>query len=418
MTAITNVYNQVSTWTQKQIAAHPKVIPLLDNAYIATIVTGGFSYLNYVLGTSWIPTVKDTGLLATALFTLFLGRQNDFVITPDNILVQAEELKKTILKAKSLPTINSMQPRLAEFFAVLKNQGKLIPQARKEKAIHQLILVRDVLQQKRPVSVLSPTPRPMPLSVLWDRLNRETNSQLKGIKFFSVDKVPHRFPDDVFCPAATSIWAEGRPMHANRVGEGITNRMFIASQAPLVEDYERFWSAAFAHSATIIDLTTKEDETKGGVTKYYPDQLGKTVKYGSMLVTLDKMKNNLFLYKVKDTRIGVTRDILRYRYDSWMDFTAVNLPTLQQLVKKVKQLAPKDNKIVWLHCRAGIGRTGTLIAALILEEKIQSGEITKSNLEDQLVKLIVSLRKQRGPGFVQRKEQLDLLRQFAYSILG
>jgi len=506
MAAITNTYDQASRWTQKQIASHPRLIPLLNHAYKVSGVAAMFSYLNYVLGTSWIPSCKDTGLFSVALATFFLGRQNDLVITPENILSNVEELKSTIFKAKQLPTLDSMYPRLEEFFTVLKTQGKqmhpnlraraiqqltliqdvldktkplsaLLPQTPKPKnvithdnilenaqalkstifkakqlptldsmyprlkefftvlknhgkamnpeikakAIQELTLIQDVLDGQMPVSALLPkpaAPKAMPIADLFARLEEETTTQLKGLKFFSVDKLPHRFPVNVFCPEATAIWADGRPMHANRVGEGITKRLFIASQAPLVQDYERFWQAAFVHSAAVIDLTTIEDQTKGGVTKYYPEKLGKTVKYGKMLVTLHQIKGNLFFYKVKDTEIGITREIKRFRYDSWKDFSAVNLPTLQMLVKQVKTLVPNSDDIVWIHCRAGLGRTGTLITALILEEKIQKGEITKENLDVELVKLIVSLRKQRGPGFVQSQEQLDLLRQFAFSLLG
>lgn len=405
MTAIINTYIQASRWTQKQIAAHPRIKPLMDQADKVALVAGGFSYLNYVLGTSWTPSLKDVGLLSLSLITFFLGRQNSYVITPENLLEQAQDLKTTILRAKTLPTYDSIRPRLGEFFTVLKNQGNLMPPNHKTKAIKELIFVRD-------------TVKALPIEVLWTRLEHETYAQLKGVKFFPVNRLPHRFPENVFCPEKSAIVVNGSPLHANRVGDGITKRIFIASQAPLVQDYERFWQAAFAHSATIIDLTTKEDELTGGVTKYYPTQLGKTVKYGSMLVTLAKMKNNLFLYKVTDTKLRVTRDILRFRYDNWKDFSAVNLSTLQMLVKQFKRLVPNVNKVAWIHCRAGLNRTGTLISAVILEEKIKSGEITRANLDQELGKMIVSFRKQRGPGFVQIHELLDLLRQFAYSLLG
>ena len=44
-------------------------------------------------------------------------------------------------------------------------------------------------------------------------------------------------------------------------------------------------------------------------------------------------------------------------------------------------------------------------------------EITLKNLGDTLVNLIVELREQRGPGFVQTKQQLLLLYAYAHSLL-
>lgn len=73
---------------------------------------------------------------------------------------------------------------------------------------------------------------------------------------------------------------------------------------------------------------------------------------------------------------------------------------------------------LWIHCRAGVGRTGTLITALLLKEKIESGVIHKQNLDDSLIDLLLQLRHQRGPKFVENKAQLDLLRRYAESLLA
>lgn len=253
---------------------------------------------------------------------------------------------------------------------------------------------------------------PEPIANLWDHLNQKTHDQLKDLAYFSENELNHRF-SDIRCPKSTAVSIDGYHLHANKVGEGIGKRTLIASQAPLPEDYEAFWKAIFESRSTIIDLTTEKDQTHGGVTKYYPDELNETVNYGSMTVKLIEADMNTHTYEVENGQSGVI--IKRYNYKEWKDFGAVSSHELNNLVKQVKQLSPNA---AWIHCRAGVGRTGTLITALALKEKIKRGEITRKNLDTSLVDLIISLRKQRGPAFVQQEAQLDLLRQYGHSLIA
>src|SRR5581483_6237106 len=101
----------------------------------------------------------------------------------------------------------------------------------------------------------------------WLCLDEKTNEQLAKLSYLSPKIVNHRF-SDIPCPEKTAISTNGRFLHANKVG--INERAFIASQAPLPEDYELFWQTILENESVIFDLTTVEDQQKGGVTKYYP----------------------------------------------------------------------------------------------------------------------------------------------------
>ncbi len=218
----------------------------------------------------------------------------------------------------------------------------------------------------------------------------------------SAGDLNHRFPD-IHCPRKTAVAIAGHYLHANTVGEGITQRSFVASQAPLVEDYEIFWKAIFEGTPTIFDLTTIKDQTGGGVTKYYPDKLNETMKCGSMSVKLIEISGRTYTYQIENTETGVVKNIKRCHYADWKDFSVVSLPALHALVQEVETLSPNPKDLLWIHCRAGVGRTGSLITALVLREKIERGEINKENLDGSLVDIIVELRKQRGSAFVQQK---------------
>jgi protein tyrosine phosphatase len=88
------------------------------------------------------------------------------------------------------------------------------------------------------------------------------------------------------------------------------------------------------------------------------------------------------------------------------------------LIKTIEEkFHPSKELPLWIHCRAGIGRTGTLITAFILKEKIESEEIRKENLGLFLVELIFALRKERSQFFVETFDQFALLLSFGTHLL-
>ncbi len=135
------------------------------------------------------------------------------------------------------------------------------------------------------------------------------------------------------------------------------------------------------------------------------------------MVKLIKTQGLTYTYKIENTETGIAKNIIRLHYADWKDFQSISLTALDTLVQEAETISPNPKNLVWIHCRAGAGRTGTLITALILKEKIKSGGINKENLEDSLIDIILKIRKQRGPSFVQQESQLDLLRQYADFLL-
>lgn len=291
------------------------------------------------------------------------------------------------------------------------NQSKLVPIT--EIKPLDAIAVIDLETPKNPASIIQKAITP--IADLWSSLNAKTQDQLKELEFLPETSLNHRFCD-IHCPRETALAISGKYLHANKLGEGIAQRSFVASQAPLEQDYEIFWTAVLEEFPIIFDLTTIAD-LSNGVTKYYPEELNQTLTYGSMSVKLIGISDDTHTYQIKNVQTRAEKTIKRLHYVNWKDFSTVSLSKLQLLVEKAEDLSPRPKDLLWIHCRAGVGRTGTLITALVLKEKIQSREVNKENLDDFLVDIIVKLRKQRGPIFVQQKDQLNLLRDYANLLL-
>jgi protein tyrosine phosphatase len=256
---------------------------------------------------------------------------------------------------------------------------------------------------------------------LWARLEERTSLELKEVNYLTDSEVKCRF-SDILCPRKTAI-SVGRfslnkeeeiyYLHANEVGGGFSRRKWIASQAPLEEDYASFWEAVFQRNAVIVDLTTEEDQ-EGGL-KYYPETLNESVDYDLFSVEwTGGGDGSECIYIVQDAN-GEQREIRRFHYSNWKDFEEISCFELNLLVQEVGKLA--SSPVIWVHDSVGVGHAGVLITAAILREKIQAGEITKQNLENSLIDLILGLRKQRGPRFIEGEGQLLFLRNYALSLI-
>lgn len=258
-------------------------------------------------------------------------------------------------------------------------------------------------------SRIDPLDRPwMPL---WEKLEAKTNHSVACLE--KDKEVVQRFLN-IPCPRATAIEVGGKYIHANHVGLGRMERRCIATQAPLERDYEAFWQLLFEREATVVDLTTLDDVDNGGVTKYYPE-VGQQLSYGNVQVKGLTKTGNTRSFEVEIG--GVKKMIHRYRYPHWNDGEAVLLENFTGLLGAVKELANDPQKPLVVHCRAGVGRSGTFITAFALEEEIRAGKITKDNLDEALTNLIALFRTDRGPIFVQKPRHLGLLHTYAMHLL-
>ena len=233
--------------------------------------------------------------------------------------------------------------------------------------------------------------------------------------------VLNRFQGSEFlCPKKTILSFEGQYLHANRLGGGdISKRSFVVSQAPLKEKYEVFWQIVLTTQPLLFDLTKQGEVYSGLEPPYYPVWLYETVDFGNISVTLEEITRSsssfVSAYLVSDGKKEVR--IQRYHYLNWQEHTTISLSELKALIQNVEKYSIDMDGPLWVHCKAGLERSGCLVAALIIKEKVMSGEITLDNLYDNLDKLFVLLREQRGPNFLSMPRLVDFLREYALSLL-
>lgn len=94
---------------------------------------------------------------------------------------------------------------------------------------------------------------------------------------------------------------------------------------------------------------------------------------------------------------------------NWKDHTAVDANTTLQIAAKVIELADesKNDGVPVIHCKAGVGRTGQVLAALVMEQD----QYNTSSLES----IVTGMRESRNGYMVQNDDQLKVLAKIAVS---
>lgn len=258
-------------------------------------------------------------------------------------------------------------------------------------------------------------PRVQSISERWQTLKRVTELSHQGIDKVNSKHVDAQFPD-VPCYKATQL-PHAPMLHANKVI--LHECEVICSQAPTESRFSHFWKAVCESRAIILDLTNELPKP------YYP-LFDKKEQDGWLIVQPEPVKNlsnkeEVLFYSAKyhATHEGETHQVTRIGYASWNDMSSILVEDLDHLVRTIINIKAEQTLLV--HCRAGVGRTGTFVVAMALFMMHLRGQlksqVEKSGSAAVIDHLISTGRNQRGPLFVSNEVQYVLLHDYMEYLL-
>lgn len=254
---------------------------------------------------------------------------------------------------------------------------------------------------------------------------RTTTEILNKFKDGDFCEVSNRFsPNDIGtrCVRSTHIGeSEEVPnrVHANYVKLIDECPSLICSQAPTHEMEESFWLQIVQHSSLVVDLTNENDKNINEVHEYFPDEL-MGLLLGSVSVDVVSTDPELGEAKYQVFLQGrPAKEVERLHFADWPEKGVITLDQLDKLLDRIeKKQAQSPKERLWIHCCAGVGRTGTIAVALALRYLHRQGDLNSENYQHQIDELVLKGRAQRDVFFVQSKEQYQLLIQYAEKLLG
>ncbi|VDM25655.1 unnamed protein product [Toxocara canis] len=188
-------------------------------------------------------------------------------------------------------------------------------------------------------------------------------------------------------------------IHANWVGHELIDNKFICTQAPLDNTAGDFWRMLWQEKVDLILMLCRVTEAgKQKCALYWPNNVGETKTFCGITIKNEAIRNkdpDIWGTDMLVSYGGEQRKITHYQWITWPDKFVP-----QQLVVPfiLLSLARTRKQPTIIHCSAGIGRTGTLVALEVVIRALMKG--SDLSISD----IIWSLRSQRSK-FVQTEEQ-------------
>uniref|UniRef100_A0A914W263 protein-tyrosine-phosphatase n=1 Tax=Plectus sambesii TaxID=2011161 RepID=A0A914W263_9BILA len=208
--------------------------------------------------------------------------------------------------------------------------------------------------------------------------------------------------DDDYINASNIIGAEG-------------TISYIASQGPVPHTVNDFWKMILQHKIEqIVMLCNLIEDERVKCEKYWPDA-GETMTYANTNITLLREEKPHDEYVVRSLNLEQTdasgkkivRVIRQFHYIQWPDHGCPETvePLLDMLDLMHSYERPPYANTILVHCSAGCGRTGTIIALDIAKTHLKLGTLPENY---KVYDAVLELRRQRA-SMVQSKNQYEFL---------
>lgn len=199
-------------------------------------------------------------------------------------------------------------------------------------------------------------------------------------------------------------------INANWIQGHNSSPCYIATQGPLERSRNSFWKMVWEHQVRLIVMVTGIKENgKQKCDQYFP--LDGTLTTADFQITLKSIRDEFATLTVREFELeclGEKRKITHLQSVAWPDHGAPELEEEYESIKFMIDEILSRPKPILVHCSAGIGRTGTLIA---LCQMIQAIQMTTFNPRVSVFGTVRRLREQRWK-MVQTKNQYDFLYKF------
>eukprot|EP01130_Rhizamoeba_saxonica_P000369 TRINITY_DN10335_c0_g1_i1.p1 TRINITY_DN10335_c0_g1~~TRINITY_DN10335_c0_g1_i1.p1 ORF type:complete len:330 (-),score=56.20 TRINITY_DN10335_c0_g1_i1:54-1043(-) len=212
-------------------------------------------------------------------------------------------------------------------------------------------------------------------------------------------------------------------VHANFVDSPNRKREFIATQAPMPDQFDTFWNMIIQQKVSVVVMLTSLAENGVKKADDYLGTIGGATNFGNLDVCYYNQQDLFDGVTVREIAIYSSEDVYRksphyvfhIQCHNWPDRGALQktseLFQLIQLTKEAQARFGSDDSPILVHCSAGIGRTGTFIAVFnAMLEVYKRGWCN-------IPYLIIKLRKQRY-GVVTTLEQYRFIYKCVNYMVG
>lgn len=225
----------------------------------------------------------------------------------------------------------------------------------------------------------------------------------------------------------TMVTLCGLGMNANHISL-LKNASFIATQAPHMPHQELgdarealFWICLIQKNASaVFNLTSASEKCRHYAATQEQTRLERSSFATDNFVEED-VSNEHFTSSIHEIDYDNQRKH-RYKYieaNNWNDGASTTLVCLKNLVEHQENIRKTnvENPII-VHCRAGVGRTGTFIVACALKTLADLRLLNRENYQTLILALVLSIRRQRSALAVQTEVQMELLVNYARDLVG